>query len=60
MIVTWTCPFCGWNNDNNDGPCHDCGGQTEERMIKGKWRSVTVKPPREGMGGAQPKRNANP
>lgn len=46
MILTWVCQFCGWANDNNDGPCRKCGGQTEERMVKGRWRTVVIKPPR--------------
>jgi hypothetical protein len=51
MIITWTCGFCGWNNDNNNGACRSCGGQTEERMIDSKWRTVTVKPPRDDREG---------
>jgi len=51
MIVTWTCPLCGWNNDNNDGPCRHCRGQTEERRVKGRWRTVIVKEPEIEMKG---------
>jgi hypothetical protein len=25
MIITWQCQFCGWCNDNNNGPCRKCG-----------------------------------
>jgi hypothetical protein len=46
VIITWVCQFCGWANDNNDGPCRKCGGQTEERLVKGKWRTVTVRQPK--------------
>lgn len=45
MIITWTCKFCGWNNDNNNGPCHRCGGQTEMKFIDGKWKEITIKEP---------------
>ena len=45
MIITTTCDLCGWNNDNNDGPCHRCGGQTEEKRIRGKWKTVMTKKP---------------
>ena len=45
MILTWTCDLCGWGNDNNNGPCRRCGGQTEERLIRGKYRTLIVKPP---------------
>jgi len=45
MIITWTCDLCGWNNDNNDGPCRHCGGQTEEKMVHGKWRTICTKRP---------------
>ena len=44
-IITWTCDLCGHANDNNNGPCRHCGGQTEERLRKGKWRTVVVKRP---------------
>lgn len=45
MIVTTTCDLCGWNNDNNFGPCRKCGGQTEERLIRGRYRTIIVKKP---------------
>jgi hypothetical protein len=45
MILTWLCEFCGSANDNNSGPCRNCGGQTELRLINGHWRSITVVPP---------------
>ena len=45
MILTWTCDLCGYANDNNNGPCRHCGGLTEEKMQKGKWRTVIVKAP---------------
>lgn len=45
VILTWTCDLCGHNNDNNDGPCRHCGGQTEERLVKGKWRTILTKAP---------------
>ncbi len=44
-IVTWTCKFCGWANDNNNGPCYRCGGHTELRLFGGKWREVILKEP---------------
>ena len=55
MIVTRTCDLCGWNTGprtmrtrrarwNNDA-CRHCGGQTEERLIRGKWQTIMVKPP---------------
>lgn len=25
IILTWVCKFCGWANDNNNGPCRKCG-----------------------------------
>ena len=25
VILTWICKFCGWANDNNNGPCRKCG-----------------------------------
>ena len=46
MIITWTCKFCGWNNDNNNGPCHNCAGHTEFRQIGGKWQEVTLQDPK--------------
>ena len=45
MILTWTCDLCGHNNDNNNGPCRHCGGQTEERCVRGKWVTIVVKKP---------------
>jgi hypothetical protein len=45
MILTWTCDLCGHNNDNNNGPCRHCGGQTEERLVKGRYVTVVVKKP---------------
>jgi hypothetical protein len=45
MIINQTCDLCGWNNDNNDGPCRKCGGQTKEKLIRGKWRTVIVRAP---------------
>jgi hypothetical protein len=47
MIVTWQCEFCGWLNDNNTGPCRKCGGQTEQKFVKGKWVDVVIHKPRE-------------
>lgn len=44
-ILTWICQFCGRGNDNNNGPCHKCGGQTERRLVRGYWREVTIKEP---------------
>lgn len=46
MIITWTCKFCGWNNDNNDGPCRRCKAQTEMRLSGGHWKEFTITPPR--------------
>jgi hypothetical protein len=34
-----------WANDNNDGPCHRCGGHTEMRLVRGRWKEVTIKEP---------------
>lgn len=45
MILSWRCDFCGWMNDNNNGPCHRCGGHTEMRMTKGRWKEVVIKQP---------------
>jgi hypothetical protein len=45
MILTRTCDLCGWNNDNNDGSCRHCGGETEERLIRGKWWTFMTKEP---------------
>jgi hypothetical protein len=44
-ILTWICDLCGWANDNNDKPCRHCGGQTEQRLIRGKWRIIVIKEP---------------
>jgi hypothetical protein len=51
MIITRTCDFCGWNNDNNNGPCRKCGGQAEERLVKGKYRTVIIQEPTIPMQG---------
>jgi hypothetical protein len=51
MITTKTCDLCGWNNDSTHGSCRRCGGQTEERLIRGKWRTVLTKPPTIAMTG---------
>lgn len=51
MIVTWTCDLCGWNNDNNNGPCHHCGGQTEEVLVRGRYKTVVTKKPTIPMSG---------
>ena len=51
MIVTTTCDLCGWNNDNNPGPCRRCGGQTEEKLVRGKWRTYIVTPPKIKLQG---------
>lgn len=45
MIVTITCDLCGWNNDNNFGPCRQCGGEVEERRVNGRWKTVMTKKP---------------
>ena len=47
VILTWVCEFCGWANDNNNGPCRKCGGQVESQMVKGYWRRVVVRPPNQ-------------
>lgn len=52
MILTWTCSFCMWANDNNNGPCRKCGGQTEMKMVNGRWKEVTIKEPNR-----EPKKN---
>lgn len=46
MILTWICKFCGWANDNNNGPCRKCEGETKMQLIRGKWQEVTVKEPK--------------
>ena len=46
MIMTWECTFCHWLNDNNNGACRNCGGQTESRFVKGSWKEVTVREPK--------------
>ncbi len=51
MILTWTCDLCGHNNDNHKGPCHRCGGQTEERMVRGKYVTYAIKKPTIEMRG---------
>lgn len=48
MILTWNCRFCMWANDNNNGPCHRCGGHTEMKMVNGRWKEVTIKEPNRG------------
>ena len=45
MILTSTCDLCGHNNDNNSGPCHRCGGQTEERRVRGRYVTFAIKRP---------------
>lgn len=45
MILTWICTFCRWANDNNNGPCRKCGGQTEMKMVNDRWKEVTIKQP---------------
>ena len=45
MILTWVCQFCGWANDNNNGACHNCEGETEARLKGGRWVEITVKQP---------------
>lgn len=51
MIFTSTCDLCGHNNDNNNGPCHHCGGQTEERRVKGRYVTFAVKKPTIALHG---------
>jgi hypothetical protein len=51
MIITVVCDLCGWANDNNNGPCRRCGGRTEERMVKGKLRTVIVEKPKIALKG---------
>jgi len=34
MIISWQCQQCGWMNDNNNGPCHRCAGET--KFVKGR------------------------
>lgn len=51
MILTWTCDLCGHCNDNNNGPCHHCGGKTEERRVKGRYVTFAVKRPTIAMRG---------
>jgi ribosomal protein L40E len=47
MIITWICQFCGWANDNNNGPCRKCEAHTEMRLVKGKWKEVTIVEPKK-------------
>ena len=49
MIITWTCKFGRWANDNNNGPCRKCGGQTEMRF-RGMWEEITTKEPTRADG----------
>lgn len=42
MILTWTCDLCGWNNDNNNDSCRHCGGQVEERLVRGMMPKIPV------------------
>jgi hypothetical protein len=51
MIITWTCDLCGTNNDGSHKDCRHCGGITEERLIKGNWKTVLVKKPTIEMRG---------
>jgi hypothetical protein len=51
MILTWTCDLCGWNNDNNGGACHKCGGETKEMLVGRRMRTVIVKKPTIPMRG---------
>lgn len=46
MIISWQCQFCGWMNDNNNGPCRKCAGHVEERLERGKWRDITIQKPK--------------
>lgn len=54
MILTWICPFCRWANDNNNGPCRQCDGHTEMKMVNGRWKEVTIKAPKrdDAAGGS--------
>ena len=45
MIITSTCDLCGHLNDNNNGPCRHCGGQTKERLVRGRYVTFAVKRP---------------
>jgi hypothetical protein len=49
MIFTWICSFCRWANDNKNGPCRKCGGQTETKLVNGHWKEVTIKEPKRDM-----------
>lgn len=50
MILTKICDLCGWANDNNAGACHHCGGQTAERLVKGRWITFAIKAPTIKLG----------
>lgn len=44
MIITWRCEQCGWANDNNNGDCRRCGGNTEFiRTKNGRTKEVISK-----------------
>ena len=46
MIVTTTCDLCGWNNDNNPGPCRRCGSQTRKSWCAGNGGRTSSRRPR--------------
>ena len=50
FIITVTCDICGHNNSHN-GDCYHCGGRSEERLVKGRWKTVLVKNPTIPMQG---------
>jgi hypothetical protein len=45
-------------NDNNNGGCRNCCGETEMKSRGGKWREVTVKEPRPKQEWASERKTA--
>lgn len=40
-IITWQCQWCGWANDNNQGPCRKCGRENEPPRKRPRRRQST-------------------
>jgi hypothetical protein len=51
MILTWTCDLCGYLNDNNNGACRHCAGETEQRRVRGQYVTYAVRRPTIKMNG---------
>lgn len=57
MILTWICTFCRLANDNNNGPCRQCGGHTEMKLVNSRWKEVTIQAPkRDGYVHSSPEK----